>query len=444
MMGEYALEEIPFQKAFIHGLIYGKSYWREEEGVIHYVSKEEKENYDKGQNVPKDVFSRWEKMSKSKGNVIDPIEIINLYGTDAMRIALCSSATNARQIDLDLRRFEEYKNFANKIWNATRFIFLHLSSEELPCLEKQIFSQGLDFSIFTLEDKWILSRLNRTIDIVNKNLEDLSFDKASVYAYEFFWNEFCSYYLELIKPSLYGKTNNNDERLNRLKLLVVILSNSVRLLHPFAPFITEEIFSLLKTNFGDIKADNQADIYTTKTLEALNSEACIVSPFPELLKNENIDETVEEKFSLMKKIVYSIRNIRSEMQVPLSMKTDVYIQTKGNNKEIVEKNKQIILSLIKCEKIIFLKEEDPIPPQTTSSLVEETKIFVSLPEELLLKEKNRLKKEKEKLEKNLSGLKIKLNNQSFLEKAPSNVVENLKKTFLELENKLIEIENKIK
>src|SRR3990167_6175294 len=127
LMGEYALKEVPFHQAFLHGLIYGKSYWRKnKDGSIAYLSPDEKKKYDLGSPLPSDVESKWEKMSKSKGNIIDPLEIIDEYGTDAMRLALCSSVTHARQIDLDLRRFEEFKNFANKVWNGARFVFMNL------------------------------------------------------------------------------------------------------------------------------------------------------------------------------------------------------------------------------------------------------------------------------------------------------------------------------
>ena len=135
LMGEYAMQEVPFKETFLHGLIYGKSYWRnQKEGGIAYVSAEEKKRFDLGETPPKDIESKWEKMSKSKGNVIDPIELIDDYGTDAMRLALCSSVTHARQIDLDRRKFEEFRNFANKVWNGSRFVFLNiedLTAEEL-------------------------------------------------------------------------------------------------------------------------------------------------------------------------------------------------------------------------------------------------------------------------------------------------------------------------
>src|SRR3989344_7682440 len=145
MMGEYVMGSVPFQESFLHGLIYGKSYWREGQAGVHYVGKGEKRTYDLGETLPQDVYSKWEKMCKSKGNVIDPLELIEEYGTDAVRFALASSVTYARQIDLDLRRFEEYKNFANKIWNGARFVFMNLEG-----LSSNQFSQGIDRSALAL------------------------------------------------------------------------------------------------------------------------------------------------------------------------------------------------------------------------------------------------------------------------------------------------------
>ena len=186
-------------------------------------------------------------MSKSKGNIIDPLEMIDKYGTDALRMALCASAGQSRQIDLDLRRFEEFKNFANKVWNGARFVMMNL--ETAPALTSESISQGLDFKLLTLEDRWILSVLNRTIVDINKNLSQYSFDRVAARAYEFYWNDFCALYVELAKPVLTGKMGTPEIRENKQKILSIVLCAAIRLLHPIAPFITEEIFSLLKGFF---------------------------------------------------------------------------------------------------------------------------------------------------------------------------------------------------
>ena len=140
-----------------------------------------------------------------------------------------------------MRRFEEFKNFANKIWNGARFVFLNLEG-----LDAKELASGLDTSLFTLEDRWILSVLNRTIAELNQSLTDYTFDRAAARSYEFFWNDFCAVYVELAKPILFGKVGAPEDKKNKQKLLVILLSNAIRLMHPIAPFITEEIFSLLK------------------------------------------------------------------------------------------------------------------------------------------------------------------------------------------------------
>ena len=260
MMGEYTMGTVPFPETFLHGLIYGKSYWREASGGgITYLSEQERQEYDLGKAIPKDVHFKWEKMSKSKGNIIDPIEIINEYGTDAMRMALCASATQAREIDLDRRRFEEFKNFANKVWNGARFVLMNLED-----LTPQEFAEGLNEEAFLLEDQWILSALNRTIRNVNHKLEIYAFDQAALEAYDFFWKEFCAYYVEISKPILFGKVGSLIERKNKQKLLMIILNQAIRLLHPMAPFITEELFQVLKEKFQGVEVHPNSDLYTKK------------------------------------------------------------------------------------------------------------------------------------------------------------------------------------
>nr|NGX45240.1 Valine--tRNA ligase [Chlamydiota bacterium] len=220
MMGEYTTKEVPFPETFIHGLIYGKSYWRYgEDGNIAFVTGKERLDYDLGKTPPPEVHSKWEKMSKSKGNVIDPIEIIDTYGTDAMRLALTSVATHARQIDLDRRRFEEYKNFINKLWNGARFVLMNLED-----LSKEELASGINPAHLKLEDKWMLSRLNSAIKEMHTHLEAYAFDKTAHLAYTFFWDVFCAYYVELVKPTLFGKVGTDSDRLVKKQILFVVLT----------------------------------------------------------------------------------------------------------------------------------------------------------------------------------------------------------------------------
>ena len=441
LMSEYATQEPPFHQTFIHGLIYGKSYWRtSEDESVTYVDHSEKVKYDLGEAIPSDVSSRWEKMSKSKGNVIDPLEIIDEYGTDAMRMALTSSATHARQIDLDRRRFDEYKNFANKIWNGSRFILQNLEKE--PALSKEEFAKGLDFDLFTLEDNWILSKVNRTVVNMNKYFENYQFDKAANEGYGFFWNDFCSNYLEMVKPALFGKAFTPEIRLNKMKLLVIVLGDIIRLLHPIAPFITEEVFSYLQSYFKGAKAEDAADDYTKKTLLAFSSLSCMKASYPQLLSEKDLMDDIEREMDVVLNMVYAIRNIRAEMQIPLNLKTNIFLfSEKKVANTIVAKNQHILLALTKTDKISFCKTKDELP-KGSSSLIEALHLVMTMPEELLKKEKIRLEKEKEKLILQKAQLTKKLSINEFLEKAPKEVVQKMKNSLKQIEEKLKEIEKK--
>ncbi len=439
LMGEYTMKEVPFRESFLHGLIYGKSYWRQKEGHIQYVNSKEKQEFDFGTKVPKDVESKWEKMSKSKGNVIDPIEIIHLYGTDAMRLALCQSATCARQIDLDCRRFEEFKNFVNKIWNGARFVFINLESLTTSELEK-----GLDLELLTLEDKWIFSLLNRTIKKMNVALTTYSFDQAATLVYGFFWNEFCAYYLEIVKPTLFGKQGSSKLRINKQKILVIVLSNCLRLMHPIAPFITEELYHHLQEHFSGIK-NTTSDPYTNETLRALQSPACITAPFPKVINENDINPEIEQQFAFINDIVYAIRNIRAEMQLPPNMATDLHIlpTVQDDALTVVKSNQHILSSLIKINQMTTGKAEN-ISIFHSSVIVGSLKLIIPLPQEMQSKEKKRLQKAQNKLITQISGLKSQLGNKSFVERAPEKLVIKTQSSLSQSKSKLKEIVLKLK
>lgn len=436
LMGEYTQNKPPFHETFLHGLIYGKSYWRElKDGSIAYLSAEEKKSYDLGAPIPKDVQSKWEKMSKSKGNIIDPIELIHDYGTDAMRMALCSSVTHARQIDLDRRRFEEFKNFANKLWNGSRFVFMNL--EDLTASTLQ---EGLQFDLFSLEDRWILSLLNRTVEEVNRHLTEYSFDKAAQRAYEFFWNDFCATYVELAKPILFGKTGSSDLRKNKQKILVILLSNTLRLLHPITPFITEEIFSHLQKHFTGVKIHKGIDPYTRETLEALQAPACIKAPYPKKIEKEDI--AAEELFTWVYQFVHAIRNIRAEMGLPPSEKTDLILIGEGSEMKKIEEHASILSALTPTQSIQYLAKE----PSTfgATSALGALKLFIPIPDSLKKKERARLEKEQEKITKLIESTQAKLANDEFRAKAPSQVVEKLQEALAQNELQMGEIREKLR
>ncbi len=438
LMGEYALGAPPFPETFLVGLIYGKSYWRvQKQGTITYVSAQEKIQFDLGQPLPSDVHFKWEKMSKSKGNIIDPLEIIDAYGTDAMRMALCASATHARQIDLDRRRFEEFKNFANKIWNGARFVFFNIET-----LSEESLSNGLEIDELKLEDRWILSLLNRTIQNTTTALQEYAFDKAATTAYDFFWKEFCAYYVELVKPILFGKVGTLEELATKQKILCIVLFATVRLIHPMAPFITEELFSKLKEKFPSAIAKKGIDPYTEEMLLALASPACIVAPYPTVLRKEDMNEEIEATFAFLDEIVRTIRHIRAEMQLPLGSSTDLYVVASFKESEGLKAHLSLVKALVRLNTVSFVQIE-PESALSANALVGNLKLVIPLPEEYKEKEKLRLVKEKEKLIGEQNRLHTQLANGEFINKAPPALVDKLKGTLLHAEKELSETMKKL-
>lgn len=434
LMSEYVFDQPPFPETFLHGLIYGKSYWRyHKDGSIAYVDPKERLAYDLGESVPKEVNSKWEKMSKSKGNVIDPLEIIDTYGTDAMRIALCSVATHARQIDLDRRKFEEYKNFINKIWNASRFVLSHLEN----------FSpgSGIDHNALTLEDQWILSRLNQVIPAVRNHLDTYAFDRAASDTYHFFWDEFCAYYLELVKPTLFGKVGTDTERHNKKCILLVVLCSLIRLFHPMIPFVTEELFHQLKSTVSGGDCD---DPYMKECLSALSSEACIIAPYPNVIRQGDVNPSVEKTFAFVGKALHAIRTIRAEMQLSPGAITDLYIEGSSGDERrgCLEENEGILRALTKLGDVHYAEKAD-VSGFSASQMLDSLKLVIPLPQEMLEKEKQRLMKLQEKLLGQERGMRAKLGNPNFIDKAPPDLVANTKAQVEQLEKELADIGKKL-
>ncbi len=440
MMGEYAMGEVPFPESFLHGLIYGHSYWRDNpDGGITYVSNKERIAYDKGEPLPKGVKSKWEKLSKSKGNVIDPYEIIGEYGTDAMRMALCASGPQNMQIDLDRRRFEEFRNFTNKIWNGARFAFMNL--EDLTAEE---FAKGLTLDQLSLEDKWLLSVLNRTAKTVGDHLSNYAFDHAATAAYDFFWKDFCAYYVEVAKPVLFGKTGTKVQRRNKQKLLVIALSQALRLLHPMAPFISEELFSALQEHLKGVQMPGRADPYTVECITALLSSACIVAPYPQVITPADINPRVEAAFELLQRVIYTVRNIRGEMNLPPGIETDIlFVATASSHTlQTIQEHQHLIPALLKSRDIAFHSREPELAFSATA-MIEDVKILVPLPAEMREQEKLRLEKQREKLAKQIASIQGRLSNRAFTDKAPEALVQNTKQMLSQAEKELDEVTSKL-
>lgn len=434
-MGNYAMGTSPFPETFLHGLIYGKSYWRQlPTGSIAYVSAEERLAYDMGKPVPADVHSKWEKMSKTKGNVIDPLEIIDEYGTDAMRMALCASATQSREIDLERRRFEEFRNFSNKIWNGARFVIMNLVGDN-P-LTSQELMQGISPTDLALEDRWILSKLSSTVQRVNDLLNRYSFDQAALESYDFFWKSFCAYYVEIVKPYLFGKTGTLEQRKTKQKLLLILLCQATRLLHPMAPFITEELFQQLKGLFPHLTTQ-ELDPLTNDCIKALLAEACAVAPYPQAFDYQN--QEIEKDFETLEELIYTLRNIRGEMRLPPSQATEVIVVGKA---PFIQAQKHILEALVRIQKLTFVTEEPQLAFASTG-IVGNIKLIIPLPEEMLQAEKIRLEKESEKLKISATKMRLQLDNPSFVERAPPALIAKHKEQLAQTERELTEIESKL-
>jgi valyl-tRNA synthetase len=430
LMGQFFMDNVPFTDCFIHGLIYGKSYFRFRDNHTHYVSSEEKKAFDMGKPLPPNIFSKWEKMSKSKGNVIDPLEIIDEYGTDALRFALVSSATYARQIDLDRRRFEEYKNFANKMFNGARFVLMHLSDLKEEHWQKEI-------AINSLEDQWIFTKLNQTITKVTANLEQYHFDKAAQVIYDFFWNQFCAVYVELSKPILFN--TNHESYFIKKEILTLVLTTSMRLIHPFAPFISEEIFSLIQNRFKRMTLTTHQEIISD-WYQAMQSSCLAACSFPTDIYPET--QNAEEHFSFIMDGIYLARKIRGEMGLSPSDKIHLYFVSDEKNSALIRKYQYIFESLIPLQQIHYVAEE----PETFGSfdLFGQIKIFIALPAKYQEKEQLRLEKEIEKIEKKQQKLNEQLSNQEFVQKAPASLVDKFQQNLSQLETQKELIQKNLK
>jgi valyl-tRNA synthetase len=302
------------------------------------------------------------------------------------------------------------------------------------------FATGLDLSILTLEDHWIFSLLNRTIQSVNGYLKEYAFDKALSTAYDFFWNQFCAYYVELAKPILANPASADRE--NKQKILSLILFSSIRLLHPIAPFVTEEIFDKVKKKL-DSQTENKIDPYTQEALLALKHSACIVSNYPQAIL-EDIRPDVEETFTFLDQVTHAIRTIRAEMQMPPNMAIDLFIQAPSHDEQRIalEKNCNFLKALIRIQSITFTEEVQSLP-FSAEMLISSLKLQIPLPQELKIREKIRLVKEKEKLIQQQNKLRTQLANTNFLEKAPSSLVSTLKDNLSQAEKQLEETLGKL-
>ncbi|WP_108623839.1 valine--tRNA ligase [Candidatus Similichlamydia epinepheli] len=270
----------PFRDIYLHGLIYAKSYWIGEGESLRYLTGNERKAYERGEvPIPKNVQTKWEKMSKSKGNIMDPIELAEEYGTDAMRIALISLINESKQLDLDYRKFEEYRHFTNKLWHASRFLLKILAD-----LDEGSISDPFDLNELDLEDRWILSKWSNCVNKITTSLNGYEFSPALQTLLSFFWDDFCDYYLELVKHCIYKENVNQNKKILKRNLFVNLFIGSLRLHHPFTPFITEKLLSEItdaanpfRGNFLDKEKLSHLFIEND---QSFSKDSCILCPYP--------------------------------------------------------------------------------------------------------------------------------------------------------------------
>ncbi len=350
------------------------------------------------------------KMSKSLGNGIDPLEVIEKYGTDALRYALTIGTSPGNDMRFSEEKLEASRNFANKIWNAFRFVMMNF--------DDHLDFEKVDASLFTTADKWILSRINTVASEVTENLERFELGIGLQKIYEFIWEEFCDWYIELVKPRLYDREAKG--RLEALFVLNKVLVNAMKLLHPFMPFITEEIYSHLITD----------------------DESIMISPWPEYTPKTLYPEE-EKLMGFIMEAVRGIRNIRAEMNVPMSRKSKAFFVISDDSIEEVVLHEQSTFSrLAFLSEIMVRKDKTGIAHDAVALVVNGAEIYLPLEDLIdMQKEMERLEKEKAHLEMELDRVNKKLENEGFVAKAPPAVIDGEKeklKKYTEIYEKIIE------
>jgi valyl-tRNA synthetase len=351
-----------------------------------------------------------QKMSKTKGNVLDPIEVIGQYGTDATRFTLAAMAAPGTDIAFSESRTAGYRNFANKIWNAARFMFMNVDAIEpslRPALKSEIHSHTrIDgFEAQTLEDRWIFSHFNRAAKDVNESLRAYRFDEAANRIYDFFWGDFCDWYIELIKPRLTPESGS-PEVCKTLANLTTLFEASLRLLHPIMPFITEEIWHAMHDGKPPLKS-------------------IALAAFP-AADEMQFDIAAEIQMAVLQDFIVSVRNLRAELKVEPKVKVPIEIFSHDPETwNVVQNNREAIERMAGVQSVTVVTESKArqAPSRSTSRfdvhVIYEKKIDIAA-------ERERLTKELEKIEKEQANGQRQLSNEQFLSKAPAKVVEGLK------------------
>ena len=341
--------------------------------------------------------SQGRKMSKSLGNGIDPLEIIDQYGADALRLTLVTGNAPGNDMRFYMERVEASRNFANKVWNASRFIMMNLPEDaDLDMAE-------LDPAKLTDADRWILSKVNSLAKEVTANMDNFELGIAVQKVYDFIWEEFCDWYIEMVKPRLYNK--EDETRGAALITLKTVLIRALKMLHPFMPFISEEIFCNLS-----------------------GEESIMISSWPEYREDWNFEKE-EHAVETIKEAVRAIRNVRSSMNVPNSKKATVYVvAADAGVREIFENGKVFFATLGHAGEVVIQADKTGIADDAVSALTAAAAIYMPLAELVdVVKEIERLKKEEERLTKELARVNGMLGNEKFVSRAPEAKIQEERK-----------------
>ena len=383
-MGLEFTKQAPFPVVYIHGLI------RDEKG---------------------------QKMSKSKGNTIDPVKIIDKYGSDALRFTMTSLCTYGGQdIKISDERFEYGRNFANKIWNASRFVLMNLEGVD---------NKEIDFDNLTIADKWILDKLNSTAKEINDNIKDYRIGETAHVLYDFFWNSYCDWYVEIAKIQL----QDAELKANTQRVLRYVLDMSLRMLHPIMPHITESVWQLIPHGISE---------YDEGTL----AKAIIVAKFPVYEEKLAFPKEAEE-MELVFETIKSLRNVRQSFNISTSLKVDIEIRADKDEKPVFEAIESYIKRLAKVENITYADVNAPVPQKTATAVVSASKIVLNL--ENLIDFNEEIKRQQKKLDK-LTGekrsLQGRIDNPKFVANAPKELIEQTKERIAEItiqENAITEL-----
>jgi valyl-tRNA synthetase len=373
MMGLKFAKDIPFRHVYINGLV-------------------------------RDFKRR--KMSKSEGNIIDPLEMIDKYGTDALRFTMAALAIPGADISLSEERMAGYRAFANKIWNASRFVLMSLEGEEFQAKEEEL----------TLADRWIRSRLAEITAELNNALEQYKFYDAADKIYHFIWHEFCDWYIELVKPDLKAGNKTSEA------VLAETLDHILRLLHPFMPYITEEIWKYLPSS----------------------GKSLVIASFPQGDKNLK-DKKAEKGMKYLQEAIIGVRTIRAENRIPPRQKIELWIKVKKDEeKRVILDNQTYIQTLANIRKIETL-DQFPDEKKLLKGIAGSWEIAIPIEEGVfnLEQEKQRLDKELAKITQDIERIEKRLQNSDFLKRAPKNVIQETKGRLQELQAKKAKLEESL-